>query len=351
MLSKGKIIEAIQNKDIEISVSYVYEDNDLKFKNQTFLQSPLSNNLYSDRLKLTMGPIVKVMDKAIIKRKYRFKTFRNCHDLIKSNNKYIIKSGESIIVLTNEKIKLKGNYACLILPRISLSDVGIVVTPAYVDPYYNGVLRLHLTNFSNKAYELTALEPIAQCFFFKLSDAASDIFQMEFPQKSVFFGQTWDGINNSDRDPFPTKKESASIDRFSNVRYQMGILLSFIKKHSLLFMLLANILVLLTGYAKFEQSYTRYKTTVEQVETILQPTAIEIVIEPGEKYGEKEIMIDCAKADILSIICNNDEVHYKILSGDVENETRIVFSYSLSSVLEDRYEMNFTYTVVRRIQE
>jgi len=50
------------------------------------------------------------------------------------------------------------------------------------------------------------------------------------------------------------------------------------------------------------------------------------------------------------VLCNNDEVRYKILSGDVENETIIVFSYSLPSVLNDRYEMNFEYIIVRRIE-
>lgn len=352
MLSNERIIKAINDKEIEISVSFYLKDGvpTLYETEQNLLTSSLKDNLYSDRLKLTMGPIVKVLNKKTINPKYRFKATLNCHDLRKSDNKYVINPGESIIVLTNEKINLNGKYACLIVPRISLSDVGIVVTTAYVDPFYYGLMRLHLSNLSDKAYELTALEAIAQCFFFELSDQVSEVFKDKFSTKSVFFGQTWYGILYSDRKPFPTKKEAASVDKFTNFKYQLSIIWSFIKKHSLIFVLFTNIIVVFCGISVLKIKLEKYANVIEQIEEYFNPLATEIVIDSGKLYGEKEIFVDCAKSDIISVLCNNEDIHYSILSGNSENETKIIFSYSLTSPSADIYEMNFTYIIVRRIK-
>ncbi len=352
MLSNEKIIKAIRDKEIEISVAWKFENGkiDLYKTEQNLLDSPMKDNLYSDRIKLTMGPIIKILDNKAINPQYRFKAIYNCYDLRKSDNKYVINPGESIIVLTNEKIKLNGKYACLVVPRISLSDVGIVVTTAYVDPYYYGLMRLHLSNLSDRPYELNVLEAIAQCFFFELSEEVSDVFKEQFPTKSVFFGQTWYGILETDRNPFPTKKESVFVDRFSNLKYQLNILWSFVKKHSLILWLITNIAVIICGLSAFKQKFAEYTTTIEQIQNNLNPIASEIVINPGEMYGEKEITIDYEKSDIIAILCNDEEIHYKILSGDVENKTKVVFSYSLSSAPLDKYEINFTYVIVRRIK-
>ncbi len=349
MLNNEEIKKAIQDKEIEIFVPSGIGEGSPTKDEQDFLSSSLKDNLYSDRLKLTMGPIVKILSNEPVISKYRFKTANDCHDLRKTDNKYVIKPGESIIILTNERIKLNGKYACLIIPRISLSDIGIVATTAYVDPFYNGIMRIHLSNVSDKSYELTYLEPIAQCFFFELSGSVADEFKEQFPMKSVFFGQTWYEILATDRTPFPTKKGSANIDKFSNLKYQFNIIWSFVKKHSIIFMLLTNMTLIICGFAVFRQNLAEYVTTINHIEDCLEPAAIEIIINPGMVYGEKEITVPYSKSDIISILCNNDDVQYKILSGNVENETKIIFSYTLPSELTDIYEVNFTYVIVRRI--
>lgn len=352
MLSQDKIIEAICSDEIEISISFCYDEGKLVFyeSEQKLLSSPLKDNLYSDRLKLTMGPIIKVLNRKRIKPKYRFKSLPDCFDLRKSDNKYIINPGESITVLTNEKIKLNGKYACIVIPRISLSDVGIVVTTAYVDPYYHGVMRLHLSNLSDQTYELSSLEAIAQCFFFELSDNVSKVYKDEFSMKSVFYGQTWKGILSSDRNPFPIKKQSVIVDKFLSLKNQINIIGSYIKQHSLIFMFITNLIVILSGYAAFKQEFTQYTTAMQQIEDFLEPTATEIVINAGELHGEKEIVVPYEKSDIVSVLSNNDEIQYKILSSDVKSETKIIFSYSLSSPLAENYELNFTYVIIRRIK-
>lgn len=352
MLSHEAIKKALEEKEIDITVSFGYKDGiPTSYESeQAFLSSEFKENLYSDRLKLTMGPLVKVLNKKRINSKYRFRSAKDCVDIRKDNNRYIINPGESIVVLTNEKIKLNGKFACLIVPRISMSDVGIVVTTAYVDPYYNGIMRLHLSNLSDKSFELRFLESIAQCFFFELSDAVSAKFEEEFSTKSVFFGQTWNGILNTDRNPFPTKKESTSIDKFSGIKYQFNIIGSFIKKHSLIVTLAANFFIILGPLLTFEQNFSKYTMAMKQVEEFLEPASSEIIINPGEIYGEKEIIVEYEKSDIVSVLCNNDEIHYKIISGEVENETKIVFSLNLTSVPTNKYEVNFTYAIIRRIE-
>ncbi|CCY67287.1 deoxyUTP pyrophosphatase [Clostridium sp. CAG:678] len=352
MLNNDEIKRAIKQKEIELKISFYLKDGKiLQYeKEKDFLSSPLKNNLYSDRIKLTMGPIVKVLNKKRINSKYRFNGKKDLYDLRKSNNKYLISPGESIIILTNERIKLNGNYACIIVPRISLSDVGVVVTTAYVDPFYNGVMRLHLSNLSDKTFELSTLEAIAQCFFFRLSDSVSIEFKDDFPTKSVFFGQTWSEILDSNRTPFPIKKDSSNVDKFSNLKYQLSIICAFLKKHSIIFIIITNIVAIACGYAVFKQQFKEYTYVATQIQDILKPTSSEIVILPGETYGEKEIVIEHSKSEIISVLCNNDDINYKIISGNKENETKIIFSISLSSAPVNKYEINFSYIVVRSIE-
>lgn len=352
MLSQEEIVKAMNRGEIEISISFWYDCEKLNFceSEKKLLESPLKDNLYSDRLKLTIGPIVKVLNRKKINFKYRFKSLPDCFDLRKSHNKYIINPGESITVLTNEKIKLSGKYACIVVPRISLSDVGIVVTTAYVDPFYQGVMRLHLSNLSDQTYELSSLEAIAQCFFFELSNCVSDDYKEGFPTKSVFFGQTWKEILSSDRNPFPTKKQSITVDRFMYLKNQVSLIGSFVKKHSLFFVFITNFVAIVGGYVAFKQEFMQYTTTTQQIQEFLEPSASEIVIEAGELYGEKEIIVPYKKSDIVSVLPNNDEIHYKILSSDFSNETRIIFSYSLSAVSSEINCLNFTYVIIRRVK-
>lgn len=351
MLTNKQIEQAINTQEIEITVSFGLDNGDpiLYESEQNILSTGLKKNLYSDRLKLTIGPIIKILNKKAINPKCRYAANDRCHDLRKSDNFYILSPGESITILTNERIKLNGNYACLIIPRVSLSDVGIVVTTAYVDPYYNGIMRLHLTNLSDKSYKLSFLEVIAQCFFFELSDSVSETFREQFATKSVFYGQTWYGILNSNRNPFPVKKEAISHEKLSNLKYQLNMLWSFIKKHSLIFVLIANLAIIISSFTVFKQSITKYTMVVDQIESSLHPVGIEIVINSGETYGEKEITVPYQKSDIISVLCNNNEIDYKIMSGSIENESKIIFSLSLPSAPVEKYETDFTYVIIRRI--
>lgn len=346
MLSEKKIKQLLEDKSIQINVSFEWNGDELIFHKQplALLSSPEVDNLYSDRLKLTMGPIIRVLNNRAVSKKYRYKNFKECFDLRKSGNIYVIHPGESIILLTNEFINLNGKYACIVVPRISLSDVGIVVSTAYVDPYYNGLMRLHLTNMSDKPYELRSLEAIAQCFFFELSDLVPIKYKNDFSAKSVFYGQTWQQIIQTDRNPFPTKKESVANTMFDTFKYQVDLGIAFVKKHNLIVLFIMNFALIFSGYMNFK----REVQTIEQIREWLDPQTCEIIINAGDSEGQKSVNLDCPKADIISVLTNNDNIHYEILSGNSRGESILMFSYGLESPVSYEYEISFSYVIVTR---
>lgn len=350
MLNDEKIKRAINDKEIEVFVSFKWENGELieYTEEPSILSTVMKSNLYSDRLKLTMGPVVKVLSKKRVKKKYRFKKNIDCYDLRKSDNKFVINPGESIIILTNEKIKLNGKYACIILPRISLTDIGIVVSTAYVDPYYYGVMRLHLTNLSDKPYELKSLEAIAQCFFFELPSVVNINYKEQFSAKSVFFGQTWLEILNTGRSAFPTKKESAEVSIVNNIKYQWNIIVNFVKKFSLVIGISINVFALLCGLLYIKSHLDDYQAKVNYISEWLEPAASEIIVEPGKSMGVKTIVEDCSKDDVISILCNNDDIHFQISSGNRSDETVITFKYELELPNPNGYQVDFSYIIIKR---
>lgn len=351
MLTDSNIKQAINNKKIEILISLRVDTEgkcQLLTPLQPIQQSLLKDNLYSDRLKLTMGPVVKMLNNKRVKKKNRFKGYKDCYDMRTSDNKILINPGESIIILTNERIKLNGEYACLIVPRISLTDVGIVVSTAYVDPFYDGLLRLHLTNMSNKAYELKTLESIAQCFFFELSSNASSKYKDEFSAKSVFYGQTWKGILEEDRHPFPTKKVNAQMGKGEQVKNQVKKIGKIFKEYSLIGSAATILITAVVGYYGINYRLVEYYSKVEKLAQWMESTDSEIVIPAGQLRGEKKIKIKVPKENVITVMVNNEDVHYKIFSGTTINEAEIVFSYSLSNISEQTTQIDFSYVVIGR---
>lgn len=349
MLNDNQVREAID--DGKIKVYYFFHKDEegkiIKYKEEkSFNEVPeFSAYLYSDRLKITLGPIIKPLKRKKVSRKYRFKEFLDCFDMFKSSHAYLLQPGESIIILTNERISLDGYHSALIIPRVSLSEVGIIVTSAYIDPYYNGLLRLNVTNNSQSPYELKTLEAIAQCFFFKLPGEVNKNYERQFSQKSVFIGQNWKSIFDEDRPPFPVKKNkkytNPVIDR---VKYSLHAVINFINKNALITALISTSVLGWTGYVAFNN----YKNNTEKIISNFESKSTEIIINSGELYGEREITVEYEKDEILTILCNHDGINFEIFSGD-DGTTDIVFSYKLKTPQSNKYEIDFTYIVVRKV--
>ena len=351
MLSDKTIKKELENGNIELSVKfYMNEKGEITEynKEENIINTSLSRNVYSDRVKLTLGPLVKILDNTPVPKKNRFKNIKDCFDLRTNGNKYVLKPGESIILITNERIKLNGKYGCLVIPRISLSDVGILVSTAYVDPYYQGVMRLHMVNLSRNPYELKTVEAIAQCFFFFFTTDVSAQYQEEFSAKSVFYGQTWDGILQTDRLPFPTKKNSVESNAIGDFIDRLKWFIRLVQKYYSIPALIINVIAIcgMFNYLKGRVEETANK--VDYITEWLNPTASEILIKSGEMSGEKQTIISCPKADIISVLCNNDDIGYRISSGSSDEESIITFTYELTSAVNEDYEISFTYVIVKR---
>ncbi|MGH8522033.1 MAG: hypothetical protein ACREU9_11590, partial [Gammaproteobacteria bacterium] len=90
-------------------------------------------NYFGDRLKLTLGPIVKShLDGPVVGR-VAFGNFAGCVDLRASGNCIELAPHEVISVATNERITLRGNVAAYILPRLTNADAGLLYVPSYID--------------------------------------------------------------------------------------------------------------------------------------------------------------------------------------------------------------------------
>ena len=89
MLNCTQIQEAIENDEIQIFYSF---KKDLNFLSDEvrFNDSEFKSNLYSDRLKLTLGLIIKSHKKRPFNLKTRFKNFSDCFDIRKNNNEYLL---------------------------------------------------------------------------------------------------------------------------------------------------------------------------------------------------------------------------------------------------------------------
>jgi deoxycytidine triphosphate deaminase len=166
--------------------------------------------LFSDRLGLTLGPIVKSHGGHSGSRRSAFRGRKDCIDIRETGNALLLNPYETISIATNERIVLGGDVFALLVPRITLADAGILLNVAYIDAYWNGTMQMVLTNSTPYPQRLNLIEPIAQCLFFDLEPSASLAFKTNFPAKSHHYGQNWKKIINEDGDPFPTRKIPAS---------------------------------------------------------------------------------------------------------------------------------------------
>lgn len=165
-------------------------------------------NRYSTHVHLTTGPIAQTHSGRRIGGRKPYPNFADTFD-VRDQGEIVFEPYETLTILTNEQIALGGNVAAIVTPRVTNSDAGLVTTTAYIDPYYNGIMRVVVHNVTPKRQTLRVLEPVAQCFFFDLSSDAADEFKQQFPQKTRYFGHTWGQLLTSDREPFPRQKRAA----------------------------------------------------------------------------------------------------------------------------------------------
>lgn len=344
MLNENQIRQAINTNEIGINYYFKKRGTQIEVVDKTF-DDYGGDLLDSNRLKITLGPIIKVINKRV-KKKNRFKNRKDCFDLSTNNNEYILAPGETVIILTNENVSLDGKHAVLIMPRVSLSEVGIILTPAYIDSYYQGILRLNVQNNSKYPFKLSTLEVIAQCFFFDFNgDIVPQLRQQAFARKSVFFSQNWKNIYESDADPFPTKKKQVLTnpvkDFFTSC---FKYIYNFFNDNAVV----ASAVALITGALIFYNTASNYVKKVDKINDNFISNSSEIEIQPDANYGETSVIINCRKDEVIGVLCNNNNVNYNITSYGQDN-VEIIFSYQIEQTSKTKQRIDFTYTVIKKI--
>lgn len=273
MLSHQEILKRCESGRCLIALNYDAESNriypvDGREGNESVAKSITNADLKAVRMSITLGPVVKKQNSGI-KKEYRFKGKRNLVDLTKCEGKLIISPREMVSILSNEYFRLDGSTSALIIPRLTLADIGVGLIPTYIDPFWDGILQMSLVNNTISAYELKLGEPIAQCFFFNIAGEVSNSHRDAFPRKSHHFGQTWEKILQEDAEPFPKKKRIENIrliEKFKYLTHDYKKLLSALLKTGFLF-------TVLIAVGKFYNLISRTEKELEKLPDIKEQVA------------------------------------------------------------------------------
>jgi dUTPase len=221
MFGKNAMSDALSAGDISISYEYDILDTPSRLKDAATVDPHdpaalgtriFQRHFFGDRLGLTLGPIV-VSDKFNrLPGRVLFKGRPGHFDLSQSDGQIEIMPGESLGVHSIEYVRIGAKVAAYILPRLTLATAGLVVMPTYIDPYWEGILQLYITNFSTRPYSLKFGERIAICRFYEVKGADENPeVKSQFAQKSHHYGLNWRRILDSDADVQPRRKRHVPV--------------------------------------------------------------------------------------------------------------------------------------------
>ena len=122
-------------------------------KKQLFDASDLEG---SHKIRLHVGFLLRTLShKHWINPKWLYSNRDGIIDLRKiSDRTYILNPGESVIMYTNEVVKLSAEYFGVLLSKVRHEENGLLVSQSYIDPNWKGVLQLIVTNNSEYPQEL-----------------------------------------------------------------------------------------------------------------------------------------------------------------------------------------------------
>jgi dUTPase len=217
MFGKNAITAALSRGDISISYEYDLSSDVPVRLHDVAVVDPhdpdalatriFQRHFFGDRLGLTLGPIVVSDSIRRLPGRVLFKGRTGHFDLTQSNGEIEIMPGESLAVHSVEYIRVGAKTAAYILPRLTLATAGLVVATTYIDPYWEGILQLYITNLSPQPHSLKFGERIAICRFYEVegADETPEI-KSQFTQKSHHYGLNWRRILDSDADVQPRRK-------------------------------------------------------------------------------------------------------------------------------------------------
>jgi deoxycytidine triphosphate deaminase len=238
MMSRKEVENRILAGDISISYSFLPNDNQIKYCRDEFKVTLDPDNeaykffirqYFGDRLRITLGPIVRTYTERYVNRRKTYKSYKGCFDIRESGNRLTVFPGETLHVASNERITLNEKCGAILLPRLSLVDAGIVYIPSYIDPGWDGLLQAVITNVSQDEISIRAIESIAICKFHPLFGELMESNRIEFARKSHHYGHCWSKMLEDDGNPFPLKKVAQPQKRFVRLRKFIGTIWKYEK--------------------------------------------------------------------------------------------------------------------------
>jgi len=381
MLSHNEILKRIEQGEIKIFYSFLksedgsnidFYENELEVN----LSTPNSlatqffyKSLYSDRLRMTVGPIAKTHRLLPVAGRKTYKGHHQCTDLRENENKLIIEPFEAVSIASNERIILGARTASIVLPRVTNTDSGLLLTPAYIDPYYNGIMRVVVFNGAEHKQTLSLLEPIAQMFFFSVEGQVDQAFRDSFSSKSVFYGNNWNRIINESVDPFPRRKiPLREQTKFEKLTTNLGRYRASIAKSLVTFGTITFFAALFLAIGKFQSTIDDFKKLEKKlddntmkIQTIDKSLPItgnnDIRIKTGNRHGSFNTILDIPTKEISSVWLQIDEsyadslrnidLNYDIKAGSNSRETVIEFSAILSDIASSDVRIPILWMVVK----
>lgn len=139
-------------------------------ENQGIVEPFLSDNCEGATINLTLSPFILKYssDKPII---LGVKVEDECYKSIDiQKEEFFLAPNESVLVQTNEKIRVPENLSARMYERFGVKSLGLMISPAhYMNPGYSGQISLLAVNHSPVPIKLTAGIKICQIGFFELS--------------------------------------------------------------------------------------------------------------------------------------------------------------------------------------
>ena len=119
----------------------------------------------------------------------------NMYEEINITEGYIIKPGETILVVLEDMFNIPNNICGSIRGRTSLNRLGLTIATQHLHPGFKGKLNLAVTNNSVNSYVITPKIQIAQVIFEKLDKKVKEKHLYSKKNKSVY--QNKDGRQGS----------------------------------------------------------------------------------------------------------------------------------------------------------
>jgi dUTPase len=131
----------------------------------------------------------------------RFAGHKTLVDLRKCEDGWSMAPGESVVAFSNEWLQLPDDIVALIISRVSHYNNGLVVSASYLDSTWEGLVKLHITNFSGRTIRIQLGSELARLFLLTASDGSPD--DHSVARQGIHYGITWPRILEDGIDPFP----------------------------------------------------------------------------------------------------------------------------------------------------